>query len=212
MKLRILNYWMMAFMVLLVFSACNNQTIKLLDARYGENTTMAKKILVAYGSRAGSTAEIADVIGKTLAAGGAVVDVKSVKDVQDIKIYQAIVLGSAIRKGQVLPEVTDFVQAHKTELKKLPVAYFIVCMTLKENTEEKRKIANAYLDPLRTMINPVATGFFAGKMDYSSLDFISKVIVKYFVKTPEGDYRDWTFIKSWATHLLPKLGIMKNQT
>ena len=212
MKQHILNYWMMAFMALLVFSACNDQTIKLMDTRYGENSTMTKKILVAYASRAGSTIEIADAIGKTFAAGGAVVDVKSVKDVKDVKIYQAVVLGSAIRKGQILPEVTSFVQANKTELQKLPVAYFIVGMTLRENTEEKRKIANAYLDPLRTMINPVDTGLFAGKMDYSSLDFISKVIVKYFVRVPEGDYRDWTVIKNWATHLLPKLGIIKNQT
>jgi len=199
-------------MALLVFSACNDQTIKLMDTRYGENSTMTKKILVAYSSRAGSTIEVADAIGKTLAAGGAVVDVKSVKDVKDIKIYQAVVLGSAIRKGQILPEVISFVQANKTELHKLPVAYFIVCMTLGENTEEKRKIANAYLDPLRIMVNPVDTGLFAGKMDYSSLDFISKVIVKYFVKVPEGDHRDWTVIKSWATHLLPKFGIIKNQT
>lgn len=116
-----------------------------------------------------------------------------------------MVLGSAIRAGNLLPEITGFVHTHKDELRKVPTAYFIVCMVLRENTEEKRKTANSYLDPLRTEVTPVDVGLFTGKMDYSKLSFLETFIIKYIVKMPEGDLRDWKQINDWAANLLPKL-------
>jgi menaquinone-dependent protoporphyrinogen oxidase len=190
---------------------CEANEIKLPDIKYGENKPMSKKILVAYGTRAGSTAEVADAVGKKLAQGGAIVDVKSVKNVHDINGYQAIVLGSAIRAGHVLPEILDFVKQHKSDLQKLPVAYFVVGMTLREDTPEKRKIVNAYLDPLRAEITTVDVGLFAGKMDYSKLGFFEKFIIKNMIKVPEGDLRNWPEINNWAEKLLPKLTGVKKE-
>lgn len=179
--------------------------INLIENSYGENKPMSFKILVAYATRAGSTAEVADAIGKKLAAGGAMVDVKPVKKVQSIGSYQGVVLGSAIRRGAVLPEVTDFVKSHKDELGKIPVAYFIVCMILREDTEESRKKAASYLDSLRAEVNAVDTGMFAGKLDYSKLNFVDAFVVEHIIGTPEGDLRDWKQINDWAANLLPKL-------
>ena len=48
---------------------------------YGDPNPMNKKILVAYVTRAGSTAEIAQEIAKTLSAQGAAVDVLPLKNV-----------------------------------------------------------------------------------------------------------------------------------
>ena len=166
---------------------------------------MAAKILVAYATCAGSTAEVANAIGKNLAVSGAMVDVKPIKKVQSIDGYQGVVLGSAIRFGNLLPEMTDFVYTHKDDLRKVPTAYFIVCFILRENTEENRKTANAYLDLLRTEVTPVDVGLFTGKMDYSKLSFWETFIIKYIVKAPEGDLRDWNQINTWAINLLPKL-------
>jgi menaquinone-dependent protoporphyrinogen oxidase len=45
---------------------------------------MSNKILVTYASRAGSTAEIAEAIGRTLSEGGAQVDVLPMNDVKDL--------------------------------------------------------------------------------------------------------------------------------
>lgn len=58
---------------------------------------MNNKILVTYASRAGSTAEVAEAIGKTLAETGVQVDVIPMQAVKDLSPYQAIVAGSAIR-------------------------------------------------------------------------------------------------------------------
>jgi menaquinone-dependent protoporphyrinogen oxidase len=120
-------------------------------------------------------------------------------------------LGSAIRAGKVLTEIFDFVEAHKSELHKLPVAYFVVGMTLREDTPEKRKTVDAYVDPLRALIAPVDVGLFAGKMDYSKFGFFEKFIIKNMIKVPEGDLRNWPAINNWAEKLLPKLTGVKKE-
>ncbi|MBN1474034.1 MAG: flavodoxin domain-containing protein [Syntrophaceae bacterium] len=178
--------------------------MELPETSYGMENT-AFKILVVYATRAGSTAEVADAIGKKLAQSGVAVDVKPLRNVQTLNGYQAVVLGSAIRRCAVLPELTDFVKTYKDELSKIPTADFIVCMIVREDTEKNRKTAVSYLDPLRAEVVPVDTGIFAGKLDYSKLGFIDAIIIKYFIGTPEGDLRDWQKINDWAADLLPKL-------
>ncbi len=178
--------------------------IELPETSYGiENS--AFKILVAYATRAGSTIGVAQAIGKKLAESGAAVDVKPVKNVKDIRNYQAVVIGSAIRRGSVLPEIPVFIQDNKEELKNIPVALFIVCMVLREDNEQNRAKAASYIKSLQDEISFVDIGFFTGKLDYAPLNFIDAFIIKYFIGTPEGDLRDWQKIDEWAYTLGAKL-------
>jgi menaquinone-dependent protoporphyrinogen oxidase len=196
---------------LCLLACCGIKDINLIENSYGDKG-MPKSILVVYGTWAGSTAEVADFIGKTLAEGGYRVDVKPVESVKSTAGYHAVIIGSAIRVGKVKPEVMDFVKIHKSELEKMPTAYFVVCMTMKDDTPDNRKTVNAYLDPLREQVRPVDAGLFAGKMDYSKLGFFARIAVKYFVKVPEGDFRNWNSIKAWAQSLLPKLAEKPSQS
>jgi menaquinone-dependent protoporphyrinogen oxidase len=70
---------------------------------------MNNRILIAYGTRCGSTGGVAEAIGQVLSIGGAAVDVRLVKDVNDLSPYQAVMVGSAIRMGKWLPEAVEFV-------------------------------------------------------------------------------------------------------
>lgn len=168
---------------------------------------MTNKILVVYATRAGSTVEVADFVGKTLAKYNTNVDVKPVQNVTSLTGYTAIVIGSGIRAGKLYSEIIKFVKQHKNELENIPTIYFVDCMTLKEDNEKNRKIVYGYLDPLRAEVKPVAAGLFAGKMDYSKLGFFPRFIVKNMVKVPEGDFRNWNAIEAWTTALLPKLKV-----
>jgi hypothetical protein len=60
---------------------------------------MPNKILVAYASRTGSTAGVAEAIGQILAESGAPVEVGHMQDVKDLAPYRAVVAGSAIQGG-----------------------------------------------------------------------------------------------------------------
>ncbi|MDL1923501.1 flavodoxin [Chloroflexi bacterium CFX3] len=169
-----------------------------------------QKILIAYASKAGSTAEVAEFIAKVMREAGAAVDVRPVRDVRDISAYQGVLLGSAIRMGKVLPEVVNFAKTHAAALAHLPVAYFNVNMTLKDDTPENRTIVDAYLDPLRAICTPVSTAAFAGKMDYSRLGwllrfFFSRSKGKEENPIPEGNWLDWEKIRTWALEVLPLL-------
>jgi menaquinone-dependent protoporphyrinogen oxidase len=162
------------------------------------------KILVAYASKAGSTGEVAEAIGQMLCEGGASVDVRLAKEVSDLSPYRAVVMGSAIRIGRWLPEAVKFVEQHQAVLATMPVAYFQVSGSLKEDTPEKRQEAATYLGPVRALVAPASVGLFAGKMDYSKLSFLDRTIAK-MVGSVEGDWRDWEAIRAWADSLRPVL-------
>jgi len=158
------------------------------------------KILVAYASKAGSTGEVAGFIGQVLCESGAVVDIRLAKEVSDLSPYQAVVVGSAIRMGRWLPEAIKFVERYQAVLKTLPLAYFQVSGFLKEGTPERRQEAAAYLAPVRALVAPVSEGLFAGKMDYSRLSFLDRMIAR-IAGSVEGDWRDWDAIRAWAVSL-----------
>ena len=54
---------------------------------------MSGRILVAYASRKGSTASIAQAIGKELTSEGYAVDVSEMKSVTSLEGYNAVVIG-----------------------------------------------------------------------------------------------------------------------
>ncbi len=93
---------------------------------------MEEKILIAYASKCGSTAEVAGVVGQVLNEAGAIVDVRPIRQVRDVSAYRATIVETAIRVGACLPETKAFVEANREALNGMPVAYFCVCLAVKE--------------------------------------------------------------------------------
>jgi menaquinone-dependent protoporphyrinogen oxidase len=179
------------------------------DLMKGMTNLMNDKILVTYASRNGSTASVAEAIGKTLAESGAQVDVLPMQAVTDLAPYRAVVAGSAIRAAQWLPEAMQFVQAHRAELARKPFAAFLVCMTLAMKNGNYREQVAAWLDPVCAMVKPVSKGLFAGALDIGKVptfgDWLKfRLSVKMGVWS-EGDHRDWNAIRAWAESLRPLL-------
>ena len=176
---------------------------------------MNGKILVTYASRGGSTAGVAEAIGKTLAKGGAQVDVLPMKEVKDLDEYQAVVAGSAIQHAQWLPEAMQFVREHKDELARKPFAAFLVCMTLAIKNGDYRQQVAAWLDPICELVRPgsgrtnIPRGLFAGALDIDKVpSFGDRMKFRLSVKMgvwSEGDHRDWNAIQAWAESLSPSL-------
>jgi menaquinone-dependent protoporphyrinogen oxidase len=145
---------------------------------------MTGKILVAYATRAGSTAEVAHALAETLRNQGETVDVLPVKEVADLSPYRAVIVGSAIRMGRWLPEAVDFVAKNQPALAEVPTAFFLVSGFLKDDTPEMRAKVSAFLEPVRKILQPGQEGLFAGK-------------------TGKGDWRNWDEIRAWAAKAVP---------
>ena len=56
------------------------------------------------------------------------------------------------------------------------------------------------------LLTPVATAIFAGRLDPTKLSWFQKWITEK-VKSPVGDFRDWTAIAAWARELPAKMGV-----
>lgn len=171
---------------------------------------MTQKILVAYASRTGATQEIAEAIGKTLTADGADVDVCSMTEVIDLSPYDAVVAGSAIRGSKWLPEAMEFMRLHQADLKKVPFAAFMVCITLAmKNGENYRENIRDWMSPVRSLVHPVSEGYFAGRLDFSKMPFSFDTLKMRFSVAigvfPRDDRRDWAAIQKWAASLPPLL-------
>lgn len=169
---------------------------------------MEKNVLVAYGSWAGSTGEIAEMIAEALQQEGFSASAEPAGSVKDLSPFTAVVLGSAIHAGQLHSDVHAFMKRHNDALSGMPVAYFVACLGMKDSTAENIKEAETYLNILHEKypeVKPVSQGQFAGALEYKKLSWIFRTILK-MMKAEEGDYRDPEAIRGWAKELAAKLG------
>jgi menaquinone-dependent protoporphyrinogen oxidase len=163
---------------------------------------MTSKVLLAYGTVAGSTAEVAQAIADEINQAGSQVDVQTVEDVKDISGYDAVILGTAVRMFHILGKTRRFLRKHRQALSQVPVAYFLVCLTMGEETPENIQKARDYAKPMLETKSPVSLGLFGGCIDHEKLtDFFGKSMKG----VPEQDHRDWEKIRAWARETYPQL-------
>lgn len=163
---------------------------------------MTKKILLAYGTVAGSTAEVAQAIAEELTAAGAQVNVEPVESVKDLAGYNAVVVGTAVRKFRILGKTRRFLSRHHAALKHVPVAYFLVCLTMQESTPETIAKATRFAKPMIATKAPVSLGLFGGCINHETLTDLTGKVLKVL---PEQDHRDWDQIRAWARETYPQL-------
>ena len=165
---------------------------------------MTDTILVAYATRYGSTAEVAEAVGDELRKAGAEVDVQPISDVQDLSPYRAVIIGSPIYMGKWLPEAQVFVERHQQYLRGIPVAYFAVGLTIMGGTPDAIRKAEASMGQVRMLVNPVDIGIFPGRLESSRLSMADRAITK-LIRAKTGDFRDWEAVRAWAQALRPKI-------
>lgn len=167
---------------------------------------MAGRILVAYATKHGSTAGIAEAVARELAAAGLEAAPAPFTAVDSLEGYDGVVLGAPLYMGKPL-DLAGFVARRGEALARLPVAAFAAGLTTAapepkpEQVEQARKALVDALSPIR----PVAATLFAGALDPATMGFAERAVTR-LLKAPSGDFRDWGAIAAWARSLVPLLG------
>jgi menaquinone-dependent protoporphyrinogen oxidase len=165
---------------------------------------MGSRVLVAYASRNGSTAEIAQAIGKELRLAGLETTVSDLNSVTELEGYNAVVIGGPLYMGKVVSEVGKFIGRHTKTLGKKPVAVFAVGTSLLSPDPAQKENARRALRSAVSPLIPIVETVFAGKLDPSKLPFFQRKITE-MVKAPVGDFRDWDAIAEWARDIAGRL-------
>lgn len=195
---------------------------------------MANKVLVAYTTNAGSTAEVAQVIAEEIGKHGHQVDIFRLEEVDNVRAYRAVVVGAPMIFGWHRA-AAQFVKHHEQDLAKRKVAYFCTLLSLTdENLEmvkegpvsidprlaklpqtpgrltikERYATLQNYLKPLikaAPSVHPLRIGFFGGKLELYRLKWWQMLFVMVMIQAQPGDQRNWEFIQDWATHLADSL-------
>jgi menaquinone-dependent protoporphyrinogen oxidase len=100
-----------------------------------------------------------------------------------------------------------WVATHAQQLEEMPVAFYTVNLTMASEPERAEEV-RAWTDPLieSTGVRPVDVGLFAGWYEPKEFPFLERTILKA-MKAPQGDFRDWAAIDSWAEDVSTKMGV-----
>jgi len=155
------------------------------------------RVLVAYATKSGSTAGIAQAIGEELGRMGFEPEVRSVDAVRDLQGYDAVILGSAVYIGKWRKEALRFGSRHAAELRQRPVWLFESGPTDMSADEGKAVPAKAAAE-LAGQIGARQHVVFGGKFEPEQVGKFTRSMIAKSDKSPYGDFRNFDRIRGWA--------------
>ena len=189
-----------------------------------------KKILVAYATMAGSTADVAKTVGEEIAKSGAQVDVLPFAQVKDLAAYDGVVVGGPMIMGWHRSAL-GFLKRHRADFQRIPLAVFVMAMSLTQTGEtsvdgmsvtvdeklpkppetegrlkfkERYARLSNYIRPILKAtrpVKPVSIGVFGGRLEYGRLKWWAVLFAMLIIQAPAGDRRNWDAIRAWAACL-----------
>jgi menaquinone-dependent protoporphyrinogen IX oxidase len=193
-----------------------------------------QKILVAYATNAGTTADVARMVADELGLKGVEVEVRQIEEVTSVEPYGAVILGAPMILGWHRGAV-KFLKQHTEALSRRPVAYFITAMRLTDMGEttvdgvpisvdpalsrppqksghlsikERYATVTRYLRPVlraTPSVRPLSVGFFGGKLELFRLKWWQALFVMLVIQAQPGGSHNKPFIREWAANLYPAL-------
>lgn len=158
------------------------------------------RILIAYASKHGATAGIAQRIGEALRLAGQDARVLAISEVRDLNDYHAAIVGSAVYMGRWIKEATSFVRQHQVELAAMPLWLFSSGPVGPKALPEASDLAK-----FRKVLDVRGDATFDGALDAQKLSLSERMMVKA-VGAPYGDYRNWDEVDAWARSVATSLG------
>lgn len=167
------------------------------------------RILILYSTTDGHTVEICKRIKQTVEAQGESVQLLNVKDSADLHsgTFDKVVIGASIRYGKHQPVVTEFIKRNQALLEQHPNAFFSVNVVARK-AEKNQPDTNPYLVKFLKQIDwkPKQLAVFAGRIDYPSLGFFDKHMIRLIMWITKGptdptltvEFTDWDKVEEFG--------------
>jgi menaquinone-dependent protoporphyrinogen oxidase len=166
-------------------------------------TAPSKRVLVAFGSKRGGTAEIAAAIAGTLRSEGLIVDCMRAADVRDVASYDAFVVGGALYAARWIREARRFVVRNAAALRERPVWMFSSGpLDDSANRQELRPVRG--VAALMAYVGAEGHATFGGRLAADATGFAAAAMAK----THAGDWRSWKQIHDWARDIAQTLAML----
>lgn len=151
------------------------------------------KVLVAYASERGGTAEIAEWIGAELLRTGVDAQVSPAGDVTTLDGFDAVVLGGALYAGRWHREARRFVRHHAGALADRPVWLFS-SGPLDRSAEEREIAPVPGVAKVARHVGARGHATFGGRLDPGARGFLASRIAQ----RASGDHRDRDRVRAWT--------------
>ncbi|MEW6142143.1 MAG: flavodoxin domain-containing protein [Chloroflexota bacterium] len=169
---------------------------------------ISNKVLVAFASKYGATAEIANRVGQIIRKEGFEVDVLPFNRVVDLAQYKAVIISSAVYIGQWRKEAVKFVTQNEKLLTERQVWIFSSGPTGEGDAMELMSGWKypGKLKPAIERIHPNDIAVFHGLIDMKRLNFMERFMINR-VKAASGDFRKWDAVDKWAAGIAKALKV-----
>jgi menaquinone-dependent protoporphyrinogen oxidase len=164
-------------------------------------TGMIGKVLVAYGTTNGSTAQVAETIGEVLHKDGLTVDVLPARSVASVSAYDAVVVGGALYAGRWHKDARRFVRRHRRALAERPLWLFS-SGPLDASASERDIPPVPGVQRVMTRLDAREHTTFGGCLEEGAKGAVARMILR---SGKGGDFRDFTAIQEWAAHVAAEL-------
>lgn len=194
------------------------------------------KILVAYATMSGTTADVAQAVGEELTKAGVQVEVLPIRQVKSLAGYDGVVVGGPMIAGWHR-DALGFLRRNRNVWGRVPLAVFLTAMSLtaadttglngvpfciddglpkpaaqagRLTFRERYSLPEHYANPILNAARPakpVSVAFFGGRLEYGRFPWWAVLFAMFIVQAPAGNKQNWPFIRNWASGLPAALGV-----
>lgn len=164
---------------------------------------MQSSVLVAYATRGGSTAEVAQAVAAAMQEAGVPADVLPVAQIDSLAGRKAVILGAPLYVGHFPKEFHQFLRLHREALQTMCPWLFVLGPVKNESRdfESARQQAEKQLNRY-PWLHAAELHIFGGCWSTQNLPFPFSVVRRFpgnpLSKIPAEDIRDWAAIREWS--------------
>lgn len=161
-------------------------------------------VLVAYASKRGSTAEIAETVAATLRREGLKVCLEPAGEVQSLERFDAVVLGSAVYMKRWRGDARHFLKKHRKALRQKSFWVFSSGPVGDPEQDNPDWIEPPQLAEKVEELGGRGHVVFGGCLPTEPKGFVERTMVEG-VPREYRDRRDWDVIRGWAQGIAEQL-------